>query len=127
MCKVTKPLTDFVSFKAKGKRYYRGKCRPCLSAHRKEAWSSEWSSCRKSRYRNKKDGPCVDCGVSFPSYVMQFDHVRGDKLIKVSDLSLSSDAVLVTEIAKCDLVCGNCHKIRTHTRRVGQHSEAHLS
>src|SRR5665213_3534016 len=33
-----------------------------------------------------KSRPCVDCGVSYPSYVMDFDHVRGVKSANVASL-----------------------------------------
>ena len=27
----------------------------------------------------QKDKPCMDCGNNYPWYIMQFDHVRGEK------------------------------------------------
>lgn len=65
-----------------------------------------------------KAAPCVDCGVQYPPHVMQFDHVRGRKDFNLGDLR-SSCASLETvriEIAKCELVCANCHANRTVTR-----------
>jgi len=65
-----------------------------------------------------KSKPCTDCGVQYPFYVMQFDHVRGKKkfnLSRVSSLGMGRQAVL-DEIAKCDVVCANCHAVRTWTR-----------
>lgn len=68
--------------------------------------------------RSFKAQPCMDCGQSFPEYVMEFDHVRGEKKGNVLVMaSKVSRAVLDAEIAKCDVVCANCHKIRTHFRR----------
>lgn len=62
----------------------------------------------------------MDCGVSYPSYVMDFDHrdpslkkfELGDALSKVYSIQLVLD-----EIAKCDVVCANCHRIRTYASR----------
>jgi len=67
--------------------------------------------------RALKDGPCVDCGGKFPSECMDFDHVpeRGPKLASVGRL-LRDEELLQAEIAKCDLVCSNCHRIRTKAR-----------
>ena len=64
----------------------------------------------------KKDGPCVDCGETYPPYVMDFDHVRGEKVFALSDMARrgTSKAKLDAEIEKCDLVCANCHRERTH-------------
>lgn len=67
-----------------------------------------------------KEGPCTDCGGSFPPYVMDFDHLPGTKkTLAVSYLANhgSGKAKLLAEIAKCELVCANCHRIRTHTRK----------
>lgn len=69
----------------------------------------------------KASTPCADCNQYFPHYVMDFDHVpeRGEKKRCVSQYigSRSVDTPSVaSEIAKCDLVCANCHKIRTHIR-----------
>jgi 5-methylcytosine-specific restriction endonuclease McrA len=67
--------------------------------------------------RQLKSGPCVDCGIAYPYYVMQFDHVSDDKLHNISRLMTSgSNRKLLAEIAKCELVCSNCHAVRTHVR-----------
>lgn len=66
----------------------------------------------------KKAVPCADCAGSFPSYVMDFDHVRGVKTADVSSLVLRKNLErLLEEIEKCDVVCANCHRIRTFKRR----------
>jgi hypothetical protein len=64
-----------------------------------------------------KEKPCVDCGKSYPSYVMDFDHVRGDKLFGIGGTcGHKTHAKLLAEIDKCDVVCANCHRERTHRR-----------
>ena len=63
-----------------------------------------------------KAGPCVDCGQTYPPCVMDFDHVRGVKLRSVGQLVDASISKLMAEIEKCDLVCSNCHRIRTFHR-----------
>ncbi|HEY6203116.1 MAG TPA: hypothetical protein VI056_08730 [Candidatus Limnocylindria bacterium] len=61
--------------------------------------------------------PCTDCGRSFPPQVMQWDHLPGtDKLGDVSTFKGRSRADVLAEIAKCQLVCANCHAIRTFER-----------
>jgi len=62
-----------------------------------------------------KDVPCKDCGIRYPPYVMDFDHVRGKKFKTLGHLK-GSVAVLLREIAKCEVVCSNCHRIRTWER-----------
>lgn len=68
-----------------------------------------------------KSKPCKDCGTQYPPYVMQFDHVRGEKFF---DVAMAAGRLRVgyeklkAEIAKCDVVCANCHAVRTHNRRL---------
>lgn len=64
-----------------------------------------------------KSKPCADCKTEWPHYVMEFDHCRGEKLFSIADGAWKSLARLLAEIAKCDLVCSNCHKVRTHKRK----------
>lgn len=65
----------------------------------------------------KEATPCKDCGKKFPHYVMEFDHVRGQKRFGISfgcrNYSLD---VIRTEMKKCELVCANCHRERTFSR-----------
>lgn len=60
----------------------------------------------------------MDCGDSYPPYVMDFDHVRGVKTRNVGNMRTCSIETIQREIAKCDVVCSNCHRERTHSRRV---------
>ena len=69
--------------------------------------------------------PCMDCGGVFPAVVMDFDHVpeRGEKLFGLggSDVGRTM-AELRAETAKCDVVCANCHRLRTVARARGNDS-----
>jgi hypothetical protein len=48
---------------------------------------------------------------------MQWDHLPGSmKIADVSGMGLYSKEEILAEIAKCELVCTNCHTIRTGTR-----------
>lgn len=66
----------------------------------------------------KRDASCADCGGKFPPCCMHFDHVpeRGPKLFNLGSGDYSIKAVQA-EIAKCDIVCANCHAIRTWITR----------
>lgn len=74
----------------------------------------------KAHIETLKDAPCMDCGGRFPPECMDFDHVRGEKLFNVSHVAkaLKNIEKLEAEIAKCDLVCANCHRIRTKARHL---------
>lgn len=69
----------------------------------------------------KEKHPCMDCKNSYPYYVMDFDHVRGRKHKNVSELIPTlSKKKIDEEIAKCEVVCSNCHRIRTHMRKTNK-------
>lgn len=65
-----------------------------------------------------KDKPCADCQGRFPVVCMDFDHVHGGKLMDVSRMILHDYpmAKILAEIELCDLVCANCHRIRSQRR-----------
>lgn len=65
----------------------------------------------------KRASPCSDCDRFFPPECMDFDHVRGNKVCCVGQAAACSWRVLEKEIAKCELVCACCHRIRTKHRR----------
>lgn len=64
-----------------------------------------------------KAKPCADCKVRYPAFVMDFDHVRGEKRAAIGTHGRFGLKALAEEIAKCDVVCANCHRIRTWTER----------
>ena len=69
----------------------------------------------------EKNKPCMDCGIIYPPWIMDFDHRDSKtKLACVAVLARDSYALqkLKKEVKKCDLVCANCHRTRTHNRLV---------
>jgi hypothetical protein len=123
VCETDLPLADFEP--------RRAKCRPCRYAQgRTYSYTPEARSLRRVRGQKAyaqmaallvglKSKPCMDCGGTFPPYVMDFDHRDpSQKSRGVSQLTGSGwTAGLLAEIAKCDLVCANCHRIRTHNHQ----------
>lgn len=69
----------------------------------------------------KNETPCTDCSKPYPWYVMEFDHVpgRGRKRDNVTTMAWDGveEQLLLDEIAKCDVVCANCHREREFQRR----------
>ncbi len=57
----------------------------------------------------------MDCSVQYPPYVMQFDHRDpAAKAFSVGRvITRWSWESILAEVAKCDLVCANCHAERT--------------
>lgn len=81
------------------------------------------SSARRQRNRliiqKAKSVPCTDCKNVYPTYVMDLDHLPDfKKLDQVGRVghAYGSKKVL-EEISKCEVVCANCHRIRTHKRK----------
>jgi len=93
---------------------YHARTRGVRLAQKREAKQSRlaWLYALKSR-------PCADCGGSFHPAAMQFDHLPGPrKLRDVSTLVVRGcTRMAIEEIAKCELVCANCHAVRTYLRR----------
>jgi hypothetical protein len=67
--------------------------------------------------RELKNKPCKDCGVRYPYYVMQYDHV-GEKKFQLSKAWGKAHSTILKEIENCELVCANCHAERTHHRKL---------
>lgn len=65
----------------------------------------------------KKTGrPCADCRQTFHPIAMDFDHVRGEKKFNLSGAGANLAAVQ-EELEKCEVVCSNCHRVRSHNRQ----------
>ena len=68
-----------------------------------------------------KDAPCMDCGIKYPPYVMDFDHREPEQKefnISYAVRLKSPLRKIQEEIDKCDLVCANCHRIRTWQKEI---------
>jgi hypothetical protein len=75
-------------------------------------------------------GSCMDCGLVITEhnlYKFDFDH-REPKLkrFQLSAPSTRSTESVLDEIAKCDVVCRNCHSDRTHLLRRDE-TRAHIA
>jgi hypothetical protein len=144
-CHVAKPLSEF-GLKDPGKGWRSSYCRPCTRersrAHYRDNVASYVARSRIratfDRRRNREwvaeyfaTHPCVDCGEADP-VVLEFDHRElRDKRDNVSRLIHTSTLSAVqAEIAKCDVRCGNCHRIRTAKQfgwyRLGEAELAYL-
>lgn len=70
----------------------------------------------------KTTAGCADCGYDLHAEALDFDHVSGEKLDNISHMSRRAWNLVWEEIMKCDVVCANCHRIRTKERRENVHS-----
>lgn len=116
-CKVAQPLDQFyVEAEARASvRHGKKKKMPCRSCSQR--YQAERRAPRQAvADKIKMDAGCMDCGLR-PKYaqVLEFDHRPDEtKLFHVSDRMTSGTMEsMLAEIAKCDIVCANCHRIRT--------------
>jgi len=103
----------------------RGCCREC---YKRRGWNRDRRRRRKrnpehDRRRYEAIGveklrreTCVDCGlVVTPQNLAAFDFDHRDRSIKRDQVGrlVGSPAALAAEMAKCDLRCAHCHRLKT--------------
>lgn len=66
----------------------------------------------------KETNPCTDCGLRFHYCQMDFDHLRDKEFQIAGSTRYRGLNQIKKEIAKCELVCSNCHRLRTFLRRL---------
>jgi len=95
----------------------------CANCHRTRHWEGEKEKPSKydtERARTRKEaairylgGSCFDCGRNFPYYVFEFHHwdaeSKQDTFRRVRNRAWET---ILEELAKCNLLCANCHRIR---------------
>jgi hypothetical protein len=128
-CGQTKPVAEYAwRRRARGQR--DNYCRACRAEYKQEHYAANRDRYLANAQRRKKavvgervaflidffnEHPCVDCGERDP-LVLEFDHLR-DKCFGIAqgfrDRNWQS---ILDEIAKCDVVCANCHRRRTALR-----------
>jgi len=118
----------------------RARCRDCVreysrrhyEANREEYIDRAKESNRALVARKRalvealRSRPCADCGQTFPSCAMEFDHRQGRLIMGRNSPEAIANrakdrrpfAVLLAELEKCDILCAVCHAIRTHRRRI---------
>jgi len=125
-CSEWKPSSEFHASRT-GQFSY---CRDCRNAYDRAYYMARGRDARLARTRahrgrarawmaSLKEGiPCHDCGEIYPVWVMHWDHLpEFEKLDAISVMvgSRAREAIL-EELKKCELVCGNCHVMRTVAR-----------
>ncbi len=128
-CKKRKRLSSF-SVRKDTPCGVKSRCKECIREYSRKRFKNNReyyrlrSQKRASRLRQlvqeHKNKPCMDCKNAFPYYVMEFDHrPEEEKLFAVSLWMKQNCGVegILAEIAKCDVVCSNCHRVRTHNRK----------
>jgi len=124
-------LLEEFNWQNKSKNIKQRYCRDCKKAYQrkyyqenKEAYLSKVLETRKPRIaanakyaRDILKSGCIDCGFK-DLRALEFDHIKDGKIDGVMTLvwnGASLDAIK-KEIEKCEVVCRNCHSIRTINR-----------
>lgn len=80
---------------------------------------ASWRRRAKAKLVAHHGGACVDCGYIGPAFMYDFDH----RDPKTKSFAIGAKGVtsayenILKESLKCDLVCANCHRFRTHVQR----------
>lgn len=82
-------------------------------------YARKWDEKRRELVRKHKDVPCTDCKIKYHYSVMQFDHLRDKKFAVSTGKDHRAINKLLEEIKKCEVVCANCHAVRTWERKTG--------
>ena len=129
-CHKLKPVEDF-AWRRKRKDQRDSLCRPCRSAYGKEHYEANKQryidqaaivSRRRRLERTRwlieffESHPCADCGEADP-IVLEFDHLGNKAFNLGTELHDRNWDSVLAEIAKCEVVCSNCHRRRTARQR----------
>ena len=120
-----------IQLRSEGKTYNQiveilGCSKGTIAYHLSESVKVNYNTRRRS-YRRvidkhirdyKESFGCIDCGEKYPYYMLDLDHISDNKKFSVSAYrSHTSDIdIIKEEIAKCEVVCSNCHRMRTYER-----------
>lgn len=117
-CDVVKPINEFANAGVvKGVKYWRRLCIPCYSISKQP----RKKRMREAYYELKKSYKCGECGN--PDFrVLDFDHL--DRKTKSFDLGMAigrgySLEKIKAEMDKCQVLCSNCHRIKTWEEGIG--------
>ena len=128
-CGAWKPIDEF-AWRRKHKGQRDNYCRACRADYNREHYLANKQryvdqaraqmqrlAVERHRYLLEYFGanPCADCGETNP-LVLEFDHLR-DKCFNIgSALPYRNWKSILAEIEKCEVVCANCHRVRTAIR-----------
>jgi len=134
-CSICAELKAVSAFPKRDARHHRYNCKICYNEKAKPRSRAHYAI-NKNYYkkRNRKhtqqiaalvqgfklsNPTCADCALTHPPHRLDFDHLPGQSKFDVVSRLRSrrwSDVRILQEIAKCELVCANCHRDRTHAR-----------
>jgi hypothetical protein len=129
-CRDLKPISEFAWRRRRGRRQPYNNCRACRAQYLREHCARHRDRYVAQAVRRKKkltaeradylialfrERHCVDCDEDDP-LVLEFDHLADKKFNISAGLRNRNWHDVLDEIAKCDVVCANCHRRRTARR-----------
>lgn len=96
-------------------------CIECARAASSGVTKARWAKRVAITNQIKLESGCADCGYREHPAALHFDHMPGTKKFRgVAQMIVNTSMdKLLEEIAKCEVVCANCHAVRTANRRKG--------
>ncbi len=93
-------------------------CKPCTIARYRDGVRKRSRALLAEIQAIKVERGCADCGYANHPAALEFDHLPGFvKEHRIAQLANGAKrAKIMAEIAKCEVVCANCHRIRTAER-----------
>jgi hypothetical protein len=133
VCRIEKSEQDFF-YRSKRLAKRHSQCKSCYVDKRRKVWK-EYYHKHGSKYRQKavernrrlkvqtrnlmleylKDKRCSHCGIN-DRRVLEFDHIDAStKSFSIASAITSTYSwnKILDEIEKCQILCANCHKIKT--------------
>lgn len=119
-CKISQePYQFYTQTKRDGSKYTRLVCKTCIrfqqQSHRAE--NPDYTKESRDRFQAKKQkavdlfgNKCAHCEQSFPNCVYDFHHVNPDEKEHINVFHRSWKRIQ-EELAKCIMLCSNCHRI----------------
>jgi predicted HNH restriction endonuclease len=122
------PVKDYKAYYAANRERFKEYHRASYQRNKKQRYATLVE--RRNKLRSVviaiKAKPCMDCHILYPHMCMEFDHREpSKKRLSIATMVAQCYAIeeILVEISKCDLVCSNCHAIRTWRQ---QHERNHL-
>jgi len=115
-CGENKPVSEFYPApKSRNKDKLQSWCKSCARISSNAFVKNRAKEIRNFLNEYKMKCGCVDCGYNESPHALDFDHLRDKKFGLSYSMTRPMQAIL-EEISKCEVVCANCHRIRTHER-----------